>query len=166
MTKFLGLLLIFCCGTLVGWGKALGMSRQAGELERWCEFLRQFRVHLETTRSAPREIVRMLGKQNAFTESLGIQDLACAFEDDSSFRRCLNRALKGKKTLGNAAQILLNLGDVIGIKSLEEQLSALETAELLMAREAENAREHSRWYGGLCQRLGILLGLMAVVILA
>ena len=60
----------------------------------------------------------------------------------------------------------MNLADVVGARPLEEQLSALETAELLMAREGAAARERSRQYGGLCQRLGVLLGLMAVVILA
>ena len=87
MAKFLGLLMVFGCGALLGWGKALGMSRRAGELEKWREFLKEFRIHLEATRSSPREIVRTLGKQNAFTDSPGIQALRSAFEMDSSFSR-------------------------------------------------------------------------------
>ena len=166
MAKFLGLLMVFSCGALLGWGKALGMNRRARELEKWREFLKEFRIHLEATRSSPREIVRMLGKQNAFTDSPGIQALRSAFEMDSSFSRCLGRALEGKGLPPETVPILMNLADVVGARPLEEQLSALETAELLMAREGAAARERSRQYGGLCQRLGVLLGLMAVVILA
>ncbi len=52
------------------------------------------------------------------------------------------------------------------MKPLEEQLSVLESAILLLGREAELAREESRRYGGLFRRLGLLLGLLAVVVLA
>ena len=166
MAKGLGLLLVFSCGVLLGWGKAHAMIQQARELAQWREFLRQFRIHLAATRSSPGEIVRTLGKQTAFTDSPGIQALAEAFENSSSFAWSIRRAVEGKKKLGPAEQILLTLGDTVGVKPLEEQLSALAAAELLMEREADAARERSRQYGGLCQRLGVLLGLLAVVVLA
>ena len=54
----------------------------------------------------------------------------------------------------------------MGIKPLEEQLAALSGAGLLLEQEWERARERSRRYGGLSRRLGLLLGLLAVVVLA
>ena len=66
MAKGLGLLLVFSCGALLGWGKARALEQRAGELACWQEFLRQFRTVLESTRAAPGEIVRMLARQTAF----------------------------------------------------------------------------------------------------
>ena len=42
----------------------------------------------------------------------------------------------------------------------------LAGAGLLLEQEWERARERSRRYGGLSRRLGLLLGLLAVVVLA
>ena len=153
MGKALGLLLIFCGFVLTGWGKASSLEQRARNLALWQEFLCQFRICLETTRAAPREIVRMLEKQNAFTELSGLETMTSAFGESGSFA-------------GAVEQVLLSLGDTVGIKPLEEQLSALQTGASLLAREAQKAREESRRYGGLCRRMGVLLGLLAVVVLA
>ena len=75
-------------------------------------------------------------------------------------------ALGDQSRLGAVEQTLLSLGDVVGIKPLEEQLAALSGAGLLLEQEWERARERSRRYGGLSRRLGLLLGLLAVVVLA
>lgn len=166
MGKGLGLLLVFFGCTLAGWGKARDLSRRAHELELWREFLCQFRVCLETTRAAPGEIVRMLEKQNSFTDMEGLKTMALAFRESGSFGRAAGKLAETARTPGPAENALLSLGDVIGIKPLEEQLSALRAGELLLEREAREAREKTRRYGGLCQRLGMLLGLLAVVVLA
>ena len=76
MAKGLGLLLVFSCGALLGWGKARALEQRAGELACWQEFLRQFRTVLESTRAAPGEIVRMLARQTAFAGFQGVQALS------------------------------------------------------------------------------------------
>ena len=81
MAKGLGLLLVFSCGALLGWGKARALEQRAGELACWQEFLRQFRTVLESTRAAPGEIVRMLARQTAFAGFQGVQALAEAFRE-------------------------------------------------------------------------------------
>ncbi len=164
MAKGLGLLLVFSCGALLG-GKARALEQRAGELACWQEFLRQFRTVLESTRAAPGEIVRMLARQTAFAGFQGVQALAEAFRESGSFAYAAQAAVGGGKR-GAAEGLLLSLGDSIGVKPLEEQLSVLESAILLLGREAELAREESRRYGGLFRRLGLLLGLLAVVVLA
>lgn len=166
MGKAVGLLLVFSCGVLAGWGRARGMEQHARELALWREFLCRFRTALETTRGTPGEITRMLGKQNTFTELFGLQVMAEAFQRSGSFANAASCLAERVNRPGQAEQLLLSLGDVIGVKPLEEQLSALQAGELLLEREAREAREESRRYGGLCQRLGILAGLLAVVILA
>ena len=85
MAKGLGLLLVFSCGALLGWGKARALEQRAGELACWQEFLRQFRTVLESTRAAPGEIVRMLARQTAFAGFQGVQALAEAFRESGSF---------------------------------------------------------------------------------
>lgn len=165
MAKGLGLLLVFSCGALLGWGKARALEQRAGELACWQEFLRQFRTVLESTRAAPGEIVRMLARQTAFAGFQGVQALAEAFRESGSFAYAAQAVVGGGKR-GAAEGLLLSLGDSIGVKPLEEQLSVLESAILLLGREAELAREESRRYGGLFRRLGLLLGLLAVVVLA
>lgn len=165
MTKGVGLVLLFSCGTLLGWGKARFMEQRARELAVWQEFLRQFRTVLESTRAAPGEIVKMLAKQRTFIDLQGVQSMAEAFRKSGSFAYAAQAATDGRKR-GTAESLLLSLGDTVGIKPLEEQLSTLESAILLLGREAEAAREESRRYGGLFRRLGVLLGLLAVVVLA
>lgn len=165
MAKGLGLAMLFSCGVLAGWGKARSLSERARVLAGWQEFLRQLRVCLETTRAAPREIVRMLAKQNAFTDLPGVQAMAESFRENGSFASAVSAAVDRKKP-GAAERLLLSLGDSIGVRPLEEQLSALESAILLLERETERAWEESRRCGGLFQRLGVLLGLLAVVVLA
>ena len=166
MAKLLGLMMVFSCGALLGWSKALELRRQAAELGRWGEFLREFRVRLGATRASPRELAGALCARNAFAASPGIRALGEAFREESSFSACLGRALEAAALPREPAGILLGLADVVGAQPLEEQLAALEGAELLMAREEEAARERSRRYGGLWQRLGVLLGLAAAVLLA
>lgn len=165
MAKGMGLLLLFSCGTMLGWSKARSLEQRAGELAAWQEFLRQFRTVLASTRAAPGEIVKMLAKQTAFTDLRGVQKMAEAFRESGSFAHAA-QAAAGNGKRGAAEGLLLSLGDTVGIQPLEEQLSALESAILLLDREAEAAREESRRYGGLFRRLGVLLGLLAVVVLA
>lgn len=166
MTKALGLLLVFSCGLVAGWGRALALEREARRAALWRDFLRQFQICLETTRSAPGEIVRMLAKETAFTDSEEVQAMAAAFRQSGSFAGAVRAALAKRSRRGAVEQTLLSLGDAVGVKPLEEQLSALEGARLLLEQEWERAKEQSRRYGGLSRRLGLLLGLLAVVILA
>lgn len=166
MGKAVGLLLVFSCGALAGWGRAYGMAQRVRDLELWREFLSRFRLCLESTRGTPGEIVRMLEKQNTFTAFWGVQRMAEAFQESGSFAYAAKRVAESAGKPGPAEQLMLSLGDVIGVKPLEEQLSALRAGEALLEREAREAREESRRYGGLCQRMGILLGLLAVVVLA
>ena len=166
MGKALGLLLIFCGFVLTGWGKASSLEQRARNLALWQEFLCQFRICLETTRAAPREIVRMLEKQNAFTGLSGLETMTSAFGESGSFAHAAEVLAKAAKRPGAVEQVLLSLGDTVGIKPLEEQLSALQTGASLLAREAQKARDESRRYGGLCRRMGVLLGRLAVVVLA
>lgn len=104
----------------------------------------------------------MLAKQTAFTGLPGVEAMAEAFRQSGSFAAAA--AAAGRT--GAVEEVLRSLGDVIGVKPLEEQLAALEGAVLRLGREAELAREESRRRGGLWQRMGILLGLLAVVVLA
>ena len=166
MAKILGLMLVFSCGIFAGWGRALCLERDAKKAGLLRDFLRQFRLCLETTRAAPGEIVRMLAKETAFTGDATIQTMAAAFRQSGSFAQAIQAAMEGGRKPGAAENILLSLGDSVGVKPLPEQLSALGGAELRMEREWELARERSRKYGGLSKRLGVLLGLLAVVILA
>lgn len=166
MAKILGLVLVFSCGTMLGWGRALSLEREAKKAGLLREFLRQFRNCLETTRAAPGEIVKMLAKETAFTDNEAVQAMAAAFRRSGSFAQAVKAAVGGGAKPGAAESILLSLGDAVGVRPLPEQLSALAGAELLLEREWELAQERSRRYGGLSKRLGLLLGLLAVVILA
>lgn len=166
MAKLLGLALVFSCGLSAGWGRAVSLEREAKRAGVWRDFLRQFKNCLETTRAAPGEIVRMLAKETAFTGDEAIQTMAMSFRQSGSFAQAVKTAVEKGGKPGAAESILLSLGDTVGIKPLREQLSALSGAELLMEREWELARERSRRYGGLSKRLGVLLGLLAVVVLA
>lgn len=166
MAKILGLLLVFSCGTMLGWGRALSLEREANKAGMWRDFLRQFKNCLETTRAAPGEIVRMLAKETAFMAEESVQRMAEAFRQSGSFAQAVKTAIQNGKNPGAVESILLSLGDAVGIKPLPDQLSALGGAELLLEREWELARERSRRYGGLSKRLGALLGLLAVVVLA
>lgn len=165
MLKGLGLALIFSCGALAGWGKARSLTQRARDLSRWQDFLRQLRLSLETTRAAPREIVRMLARQSAFADFAGVQRMAEAFRESGSFARAAAAAV-GQGRPGPAEELLLSLGDSVGIKPLEDQLSALDQAILLLEGETERAWEESRRMGTLFQRMGALLGLLAVILLA
>lgn len=167
MVKLLGLALVFSCGLFTGWGRALSLEREAKRASSLREFLRQFRLSLEATRAAPGEIVKMLAKETAFTDDEAVQAMAASFRQSGSFAQAVQAAIKeGTGKPGAAESILLSLGDTVGVKPLDQQLSALAGAELLMEREWELSRERSRRYGGLSKRLGALLGLLAVVILA
>lgn len=166
MAKLLGLILVFSCGVLSGWGRAFSLEREAKKTGLLRDFLRQFKNCLETTRAAPGEIVRMLAKETAFTGEEMVQTMAAAFRQSGSFAQAVQAAIKGQGKPGAVENILLSLGDAVGVKPLPEQLSALAGAELLLEREWELARERSRKYGGLSKRLGALLGLLAVVVLA
>lgn len=166
MAKLLGLALVFSCGALAGWGRALRLEREAGKAGLWRDFLRQFTVCLETTRAAPGEIVRMLAKETAFTDDGSVQAMAAAFRQSGSFAQAIKAAVQKGKKPGAVENILLSLGDTVGIKPLPDQLSALTGAELMLEREWELAGERSRRYGGLAKRLGVLLGLLAAVVLA
>ena len=66
MAKGLGLLLVFSCGALLGWGKARALEQRAGELACWQEFLRQFRTVLESTRAGENG-----GRRRAFSSPWG-----------------------------------------------------------------------------------------------
>lgn len=164
--KGLGLVLVFSGCVLAGWGKARSLERRARTLALWREFLCQFRLCLETTRAAPGEIVRMLEKQNTFTSLGGLETLALAFRESGSFANAAGALAEAAKRPGAVEQVLLSLGDVIGVKPLEEQLSALRAGETLLEREAREAREESQSHGGLFRRMGVLAGLLAVVVLA
>lgn len=166
MTKLIGLALVFSCGPFLGWGRAAKLEGEVRRIGLWRDFLRQFAVCLETTRAAPGQIVRMIAKGSAFTDNEAMQAMSASFSESGSFARAVSRALEGRGKPGAVEEILLTLGEAVGVKPLEEQLSALKSAELLLEREWERAREQSRRYGGLSRRLGVLLGLLAVVILA
>ncbi len=166
MTKALGLLLVFSGCLLAGWGRALALEREVKKAALWRDLLRQFQVCLETTRAAPGEIIRMLAKETAFTEDERVRAMAAAFRQSGSFAGAVRAALGDQSRPGAVERTLLSLGDVVGVKPLEEQLAALSGAGLLLEQEWERARERSRRYGGLSRRLGLLLGLLAVVVLA
>lgn len=166
MVKLLGLALVFSCGLFAGWARAVSLEREAKQVGLWREFLRQFKNCLETTRAAPGEIVKMLAKETTFTDNGAVQAMAASFRQSGSFSTAVKTALEGRGKPGAAESILLSLGDTVGVKPLAEQLSALAGAELLLEREWEFSRERSRRYGGLSKRLGMLLGLLAVVVLA
>ena len=162
MTKALGLLLVFSGCLLAGWGRALALAREVKKAALWRDLLRQFQVCLETTRAAPGEIIRMLAKETAFTEDEGVRAMAAAFRQSGSFAGAVRAALGDQSRPGAVERTLLSLGDVVGVKPLEEQLAALSGAGLLLEQEWERSRR----YGGLSRRLGLLLGLLAVVVLA
>ena len=108
----------------------------------------------------------MLEKQNTFTSLPGLESMALAFRESGSFAWAAEAAARAAGKPGPAERVLLSLGEVIGVKPLEEQLSALRAGEALLDREAGEAREESQRHGGLFRRMGVLLGLLAVVVLA
>ena len=85
MLKLLGLVMVFSCGVLCGFAKARSLAEGARVVGGWQELLRQFSVTLAGTRAAPREIIRMLAKQTAFTGLPGVEAMAEAFRQSGSF---------------------------------------------------------------------------------
>ena len=122
MGKALGLLLIFCGFVLTGWGKASSLEQRARNLALWQEFLCQFRICLETTRAAPMEIVRMLEKQNAFTELSGLETMTSAFGESGSFAHAAEALARS----GVGALDLID-NDRVSESNLNRQIVALQS---------------------------------------
>ena len=162
MLKFAGLLFLFSCAMLLGYAQAHQLRRREQVLGQLLEFLRQMTVHLRTSMAPPRELVGRVARQSTLADCALVQELARQFEESGSFRRNIGRAVERTGLEGTAeGDILLGLGDEIGERPLEHQLSALASCTLELERELEAAR-----YAPLYQRLGVLGGLLVVVLLA
>lgn len=164
--KVLGLLLLFSCAALLGDAQARALRRREQELGQLLEFLRQLTVHLRTTMAPPRELLRRLSHQSSLVDCPLVVELDRQLREHSSFRLAITQAVEQAGLKGSiAGDTLLALGDEIGEKPLEHQLSALAGAALALERELETARRNGDRYAPLYRRLGVLGGLLAVVLL-
>lgn len=162
-----GILIIFGVCAALGFQQADNLKEQVRILEETIAFWRQFRVHLEKLRATPKELVRMLRRQEAFENNTLACRLEAGFDQNPSFEHNLLGALNECPQLVacGAEPILKGLGDVIGAQDLEAQLAALDSALALLGRQLEKEESRCKQYSGLYQRLGILGGLAVAVVL-
>lgn len=165
MIKLTGMLLIFGCGVLIGFNRASVLSERAGELELITEYLRQFRMRLQLQKSQPGDIAAAIGRQSRFSKLRFASLLTESCRVTPDFSIAVRNAVEGcGRALGAAADILISLGDTVGIKALEAQLADMDAVIMLMDRETQRAQQDSGKYGNLYRRLGTLGGLLAAVI--
>ena len=166
MLKAAGLLFIFSCAALLGTAQARNLSQKERQLAQILEFTRQLTVYLKTSMAPPRELIHRIAHQSALESCPLVQELDQNFSESNDFRRNMNKAMATVGLSGTpAGEILSSLGDEIGVKPLESQLSALSSAIVALERELETARAKTAQYAPLYRRLGVLGGLLAVVLL-
>lgn len=166
MLKAAGLLMLFSGAFLLGNAQADRLMREERELGSLLEFLRQLTLHLKTSMAPPRELIARLARQSTLADCTLLKELDAQFAASNSFRRNITLAVESTGLQGTAAgDVLLALGDEIGEKPLEHQLSALSSATIALERELESARTRRGTYAPLYRRLGLLGGLLVVVLL-
>ncbi|MEA5011676.1 MAG: stage III sporulation protein AB [Angelakisella sp.] len=166
MLKTIGLLLLFAVCVSTGFLKADELKTKTQTLYQCLIFLKQLSIQLQTRQMPPGQIIQLLCSQTAFEKNCLVQSLACHFKNSASFARNMRLTVADCPELKacGAEEVLLGLGDIIGSRSLEEQLSAIDSAQQLIEQYLSLAEEVLHNEGMLYRRMGILTGLMVIVL--
>ena len=164
--KGIGLFLLFSFSTLWGMCRADALRCAVREMELTDAFLREFAVLLKNSMAPPGEIVRRLSVQSGLRDCALLSALERECRQTPSFSLAMERAVaQWPLTRSRAAQILTALGEEIGARDVESELSAIEAARILLEQELSDGRERAQRHGPLFQRLGLLGGLLLVILL-
>ena len=166
LLKAIGSCLLLGACTALGWQQADRLRSKVILIRETLSFWEQFRTQLVHLRASPGEIIHTLARTGAFEKNCLAAALERAFLVSANFGENLSSALGECQELCKcgAGPILLTLGDVIGSRDLESQLTALDSVLELLRGLMQEAEAEYKKYGGLYRRLGILSGLALVVI--
>lgn len=166
MLRLAGLLLLFSSATLTGFYCAAELQEQERLLRHLATYLRQFSLQLDCLRAPPAQIAQQLARQQEFCGERLLVSLGQSFLPDGSFGGALGRALAACPGLRKSGvdELLLPLGDVIGVRELSTQLAAIASAVLLLEQRQSVAKDACEKKGGLYRRLGMLAGVLLVVV--
>lgn len=166
MLKLAGLVLLFSSAAMTGAYAAAQLGEREQGVRRIIMFLRQFALQLECLRSSPGRITVLLAGQQEFAGDRFIAALAQEFGQTQSFLRAVESAVAVCPWLERwgIAKPLLELGDVIGVRELEGQLTSLKSVIMLLEDIRVTAGREREKKGDLYRRLGLLGGAMLAVL--
>lgn len=166
MLKLAGLLLLFSSSVLTGFYAAAALHDREQSVNRQLSFWQQFSLQLECLQSPPAQLVHMLAAQREFAGDGFYRLLDDSFKSGGSFKAALGKALTALSITKDReiCEILLPLGDVIGVRDIESQTAAIASVVMRLTDRRDRVRKEAAQKGGLYQRLGILGGLLLAVL--
>lgn len=163
--KLFGLMCIFFGCTAVGVYASQKLRQRVEAVGVLLSLLETISAYIRY-QSLPLEDVFAAAAENPNFKKLSFLR-SLVFSPDISFAEKWTSVLQAEHTLPQQAkQILLRLGNSLGVTDVQGQLSVLQLHRKELASLEEEMREIYRSHGELYRRLGILSGLMLVLLLA
>lgn len=169
MLRLLGSVLIVGGCALAGEYCCARMRTRARQLERCTALARALGEELRYTMAPVEMLMASLGEREQFAP-LGFLN-RCAFlcREGETFPRAWEQAVRAEAERlafsREDLELLLSWGEFLGAADLESQLRQMKLAELALERQRESAWRRFQTQGKLCNTLGVLGGVFAVILL-
>ena len=144
---------------------ASDMSEKVKRLESACAMLSEMSSRLAGLMPTMLGLMTQLAAQERFAP-LGIaQKCRDKLLEGNPFSSSWGDAVESSRTLlgGEAADILLPLGEVLGAADLESQLGAISHAQKSLNLKLESAREDQKKKSGMLGAMGVLCGIAIAI---
>lgn len=169
MLRMLGFVLIAAGCALTGEYCGARLRTRARQLERCTVLARALGEELRYTMAPVEVLMDSLGGREQFAPLGFLGHCAALCREGEAFPRAWERAVReAAERLAFSREdleLLLSWGEFLGAADLESQLRQIGLAELALERQRETAWQRSQTQGKLCNTLGILGGMFAVILL-
>ncbi len=169
--KIIGICLILCSSTAIGFECSSRLKERIGELESIRKLLLMLRGEIKYSHSTLSEAFYTIGKR--LKSSYGVFLLKAAEEMDSMegqtlaqiWENCVNGELKESALKKEDKEKLIHLGSQLGYLDTEMQISTIELYLEQVQEEIKNATENFKRNGKLYRTLGVMAGIFLVILM-
>lgn len=167
--RLVGFVLIVAGCALTGEYCSARLRTRARQLERCTALARALGEELRYTMAPVEALMASLGEREQFAPLSFLNRCALLCQEGEVFPRAWERAVRAEAEKlafsREDLELLLSWGEFLGAADLESQLRQMKLAELALERQRESAWRYSQTQGKLCNTLGILGGVFAVILL-
>lgn len=169
--KIIGVCLILCSSTAIGFELSRQLKERVEELESIRKLLLMLRGEIKYSHSTLAEAFQAIGRR--LKSSYGAFLLKAADEMDSMegqtlaqiWERCVNEELKESALKKEDREKLVHLGSQLGYLDTEMQISTIELYLEQVQEEIKNAAESCKRNGRLYRTMGVIAGIFLVILM-
>lgn len=165
MLKLLGLLFIVFSGAGAGCLAAMGLRQERIIMERLCQMLRELSVQMEFRGASVQELLEQLAQEPAYEMFSFPERMLAELQSGVPLSTAWRTGLQADAAVPeNARQLLLPLGDELGVSDLCGQVETLAQYRQQLEPYAEETWNRCTQRQRLYVSMGVLGGLMAAIL--